>query len=122
MVLNAHNEPRHTFLPRLHYKKNEPYQELPYLYFKKNLDATKRTVTTYLETLDTQDTVEQSAIGHCLHYVLKKIELLDKFIITTPEYYQEQIKTASVKQSTSPVFQLLQASLGFMMKKCIPLF
>jgi hypothetical protein len=121
MVLTSQNESGDSSL-LLNNKKNKPYQELPYLYFKKNLDTAKKTIINHLETVQTQNVTEQSAISHCLHHVLTKIESLDTFIITTPEYYQEQVKIASVNKQTPLMLQILQASLGFIAKKFVPLF
>lgn len=119
MVLSEQNQP-HNHAMSFTYKENQSYQELPYLYCKKNLSTTRKKISWYLTSLHTQNNVEQSAICHCLTHTLTKIELLESTVVITPEYYTEQIKIASVKQPI--ILELLKGSISSIAKKLIPFF
>lgn len=120
MVLNEHNASQDQKKNLLACKENTVYQELPYLYFKKNLTTTKKKILNLITSLDTEHIIEQSSIIYCLMHICKQIETIEKAVIKMPEYYQEQIKIASKKE---PFFtQMLQSGIGFITKKIIPFF
>ncbi|RTL06644.1 hypothetical protein EKK58_04930 [Candidatus Dependentiae bacterium] len=116
IVINNYNNKEKLLV----YKENTAYQELPYLYCKKNLSAIKKKINNILNSLKTKHILEQSSIKHCFEHLLIQIDLLEKAIISTPEYYQEQVKIAVKKESFFT--QIVQSGLGFIAKKIIPFF
>lgn len=119
-VLTTHNALQNKQENILVNKENSHYEELPYLYFKKNLTTARKKILSFITLLNTQYLIEQSSIIHCLNHTFKQIEKLEKAIIQMPEYYQEQIKIATKKESF--ITQFLPSGIGFIAKKIIPFF
>lgn len=117
MVINSNNR-KNTPSRILSYKKVYRYRELPYIQYKETINYLLDKIDTITTKLSPDFTFQQAAILHCLCTVSEKLRTLNDTVARTPNYYQEKIKIASVKE---PFFiELLKITVGFVFKKTIP--